>query len=92
MVQFESGWLVSVVWGSATYSDNHHDWQHGVFTEEPCHVEVAVPWDGPWEPLGYVTADALQAILIQMARWPSGEPPPRWAQEGQLEAGSDPRT
>lgn len=84
-VYFESGWRVSVVWGSATYSDNRSDLSTGVFTEEPCHVEVAVPWDGRWEPLSLVTAEELNKLLEQMATWPSDRPPPMWAQQGYLD-------
>ena len=81
-VKPESGWVVSVIWGSGTYSDNQDDLVTGEFSEEPCHVEVAVPWDGPWEPLSLVGAEVLNAILVQMATWPSQMAPPLWAQTG----------
>ena len=48
-VMFESGWSVSIIWGSATYSSNHLEWNEGSpfregvrFTDEPHHVECAV--------------------------------------------------
>ena len=72
-VRFESGWSVSVVWGSMTYSDNH---DHGLgrgplppFIETPELVEVGVLHkdrenlqpDG--DPMGYMEADALNSLL-----------------------------
>lgn len=69
-VMFE-GAMVSVVWGSCTYSDNH---DHGIMgqdelVEEPERVEVGV-WvesDGHLEVLAYVPAIDLAMILEWVA-------------------------
>lgn len=43
LVRFESGWSASIIWGSATYSDNHDAGFSGrPFVEEPSTVEVGV--------------------------------------------------
>jgi hypothetical protein len=84
-VMVESGWEVSVVWGTCTFSLN---WDlpeidgYRPFTETPTHVEVAVLWDGPWEPCSMVTASELNAMIEQMATWPSDIAPPSWVIEG----------
>ena len=50
IIRVETGWDVSVIWGSCTYSDNYH-WPFGdpytkekndTFHEEPALVEVAL--------------------------------------------------
>lgn len=65
------GQVVSVIWGSCTYSTNH---DHGLyddmpFTEEPTTVEVGL-WDAEdrLHVLGYVDADGLNEML----RWLAG--------------------
>lgn len=73
-VWFEGG-IVSVVWGSATYSDNH---DHGVlsdapFVEEPTTVEVGLFPESGLEVLSYVPADELGVMLDAIARGMSEE-------------------
>jgi hypothetical protein len=77
---FEAGWIVSIAWGSCTYSSNH-DWPPvHAFTETPSVVELAVLGreghivcpDG--EPLGYLGPAGVLAVIATVATWPSGEP------------------
>jgi hypothetical protein len=83
VVMLESGWRVSVIWGSGTYSTNHtHPFGDVRFDERPHFVEVGVPWDGPWEPCSYVDEDELNDMITQMAMWPSTIAPPSWAVTG----------
>jgi hypothetical protein len=81
-VMVESGWELSVVWGTNTYSSNRWWPVEQPFTETPTHVEVAVPCDGEWEPCSMVTASELNDMIEQMATWPSDIAPPSWAIEG----------
>lgn len=64
-VMFEGG-VVSVIWGSATYSTNHDHGPHDepTFTEEPTVVEVGM-WDddGTLHVLAYVPAAPLNTML-----------------------------
>jgi hypothetical protein len=78
VVYFESKWRVSVIWGYATYSDNHDlPWGFGrtiEFTETPEYVEAAVfhadregiQPDG--EPFGYLDAEQLNALLYHVSK------------------------
>jgi len=75
-VAFESGWLLSILWGNATYSDNYGGLFDDVFryTDEPervevgvCHRQVGLIGD-PWP---YVDADNLNALLETVAGWRS---------------------
>ena len=74
IVRFESKWMVSVIWGSMTYSDNH---DHGLashphveFIETPEQVEAAVlhvDRDGlqgnDGDPFAYIDEYQLNALL-----------------------------
>jgi hypothetical protein len=66
-VIFENGWLVSIVWGSGTYSDNYHHTLHtsaGIeFIEEPEVVEIAVWNDRIRDKNGHA----------KMIEWPDGD-------------------
>src|SRR4029453_8662183 len=43
VLRVESGWDISVIWGSCTYSDNYHStFGSDEFHEEPALVEVAL--------------------------------------------------
>ena len=56
---FENGWLLSIVWGSATYSDNYdYGWDDREFVEAPATVEIAA-WN---HRLGH-----------EMCTWPGGD-------------------
>lgn len=89
-VPCENGWNVSIIWGSATFSDNFDAWgsHYGDFTETPRTVELAVYGPDarliPIPPVGdtvtrYRTvADAI-ALIDAVATWSSGEPGP-WPQ------------
>jgi hypothetical protein len=84
-VMVESGWELSVAWGTGTYSSNRDRPEsdgYRPFTETPTHVDVAVLWDGRWEPCSMVTASELNDMIVQMATWPSDIAPPSWAIEG----------
>ena len=84
-IMVESGWEISVVWGPGTYGSNWDAFMEPEkFSETPTHVEVAVLWDGPWEPCSYVTPDELADMVLQMSMWPSPNRlgPPSWAIEG----------
>jgi hypothetical protein len=82
VIAFENTWGASVIWGTCTYSDNHH---HGGapsmnpdFVEEPVEVEVGVLHRGELdgEPTGWVDAESLIALLDVLATRPSeGERP-----------------
>jgi hypothetical protein len=71
LVRFESGWSVSIIWGSMTYSDNHdHAFGYGPWPElieEPETVEAAVlhkDREGvEGDVMGYMEADALNSLL-----------------------------
>jgi hypothetical protein len=82
IVPLENTWALSVIWGDATYSDNHI----GLFTdrqpfvEEPATAEVGIlmPGDGGlWgEPLGYVLANLFPLLVERVSQLPSQDPPP----------------
>ena len=67
-VHFENGWVLSTIWGDATYSSN--SWFASLherlpFIEEPVMVEVGVcpPRDRLWgEPLGYVVTEMYHRV------------------------------
>jgi len=80
IVAFESGWAVSVLWGSLTFSDNHDHFyvDDVVFTDEPECVEVGILWRDEGligDPYGYVAAHALNVLLITVSQWPSADVP-----------------
>lgn len=81
LILFESGWSVSIIWGSASYSTNHDAtmFARSAFTETPEVVEVAVmDRDGAMvggDVLGYVGAEGALAIIAEVATWPSGAMP-----------------
>lgn len=77
VVHFESKWKVSVIWGYATYSDNHDlPWYDRArpFTETPETVEAAVfhadreriQPDG--DPFAYIDAEQLNALLYHVSK------------------------
>src|SRR5262245_47167632 len=76
-IAFESGWTVSVLWGTGTYSDNHGIWPgrpEDEFTETPAAVEVGVIHiDGGLvaDPFSYVDGDDLNALLDTVTTWSS---------------------
>lgn len=73
IVKFESGWRVSIIWGSMSYSDNHdHAFgrSYADFVETPETVEAAVFHanregiqgnDG--DPFAYIDAEYLNTLL-----------------------------
>jgi len=79
IVRFESGWSVSVIWGSMTYSDNH---DHGMgfmrndtppFIETPERVELGIlhkDREGVQggDVIGYCDEDDVNFILGQAAK------------------------
>lgn len=77
IVRFESGWSVSVIWGSMTYSDNH---DHGMppgqreFNETPEQVELAILHkdrdgvQGGGDAIGYCDQDDVNFILDEAAK------------------------
>ena len=76
VVRFESKWSVSVIWGYATYSDNHGiPWDHRdqVFNETPTLVEAAIihadrdSIEGG-EPFAYIDAEQLNALLTTVSQ------------------------
>lgn len=85
VVPFENGWQVSVVWGTATYSDNHDSvGAPEPFTETPARVEVAVmspdggmvDFPGGDSVCGYVPGHVVLDLIDTVGRWPSGSPGP----------------
>lgn len=87
VVKVETGYEVSIIWGSGTYSTNHYrgswsryggmfDGEEQPFVEDVDTVEVAVfDRHGEWltgEPVAYVDADALIDLVDALA---AGRPP-----------------
>lgn len=72
-VMFESGWGLSIVWGSGAYSNNHDAWGEAI-EEEPTVVEVGIN-DGSnlldGKVAGYVDADFVNELLDEISRWPT---------------------
>lgn len=82
-LRFENGWLLSVVFGCGTYSDNHHaDRQGSNFRDEVDAVEVAawlgeggmVEWAEGGIVRGWVKSDELLRLIDDMKGWPSKVP------------------
>jgi len=76
IVRFESKWSVSIVWGYATYSDNHELPWGGPgywFNESPERVEAAVlhadreKMQGD-DPFAYIDAEQLNALLYHVSQ------------------------
>jgi hypothetical protein len=84
-VAFESGWMLSILWGDATYSDNHDSIFGVAFREIVERVEVGVlDPSGALvndEPYGYVDEQQLAALITITSklgtrdRWPLDEIP-----------------
>jgi hypothetical protein len=95
LVPLENSWALSVIWGDATYSDNHI----GLFTdrqpfvEEPVHVEVGVLAPEPtglWgEPLGYVIPTLFLRLVERVSKLPSRDWPPPLSDGGDVVAVCD---
>jgi hypothetical protein len=72
-VMFESGWGLSIAWGSGTYSNNHDAWGEAI-EESPTTVEVGIN-DGSHlvdgKVAGYVDADFVNELLDEISRWPT---------------------
>lgn len=84
IITFENQWQLSILWGDATYSDNH-DWLEPLpgwpepqpFVEEPLMVEVGVlhpTAELVGDPLGYVTPNHLLALASFVSKLPSDDP------------------
>lgn len=82
-LRFENGWLLSVVFGCGTYSDNHHSDRRGLnFRDDVETVELAawladgemVEWDEGDTVRGWVKADELLRLIDDMKDWPSKAP------------------
>lgn len=63
----ESGWEITVIWGTGTYSDNHYaDIEGREFNNEPKVVEVGL-WnrdgDMQGDPAGWVTQEDFAAFM-----------------------------
>jgi hypothetical protein len=77
VVRFESGWSASIIWGNATYSDNH---DHSIipdgkeFVESPQTVELAIfhkDREGiqpDKAPMAYLDADDVNLVLHFMRK------------------------
>lgn len=81
LVPCENGWMLSVIWGDATYSDNHGRPRRLPFVEEPARTEVGVlePGDdgGLWgSPLSYVDVENFHRLAACVSRLPSKDWPP----------------
>lgn len=82
LLRVESGWDISVIWGSMTYSDNHDhpygDWRTREVTEfheEPALVEVALTQpdhDGVvgGDVWGYATEEQFAAFMVKVSVLP----------------------
>jgi hypothetical protein len=71
VVHFESGWSASIIWGNATYSDNHDCSiiREQEFVEQPRTVELAIfhkDREGiqpDKQPMAYLDADDVNLVL-----------------------------
>lgn len=86
---FENGWLLSIVWGSGTYSSNHLNNTYNIpFIEEPTVVELAawnerlkggmVTWPDGDTVEGYVPVEALPEIIDCISSMSSEYPEMAW--------------
>lgn len=76
VVAFESGWQVSILWGTLSYSDNHDTFyaDDRSFTDEPHCVEAGFLWRDEGlvgKPFGYCNAEVLNDMLDLAATFPS---------------------
>lgn len=80
---FENGWLISILWGTGTYSDNHNFWQGEGFREETGTAEIVVwqtldddrgmrEWPGQDDTvMGWCTPVEVNQLIVEMMGWPS---------------------
>lgn len=76
---FEAGWMVSIVWGSATWSTNRDTpFSDDPFTETPATVELAVLDRAGTiitdDPLSYVSPELAVAVIDVVASLPTDHP------------------
>lgn len=77
IIRVESGWDISVIWGTATYSDNYHFMlSKEPFHEEPALVEVALRHPArsgvqSGDVLGYVTEEQFTLLVDRVMQLPS---------------------
>lgn len=80
MVRFESKWSVSIIWGYATYSDNHDlPWYPNAppFNETPTLVEAAIlhhdreRLQNGGDPYEYINAEQLNEVLDFVSKLPT---------------------
>lgn len=76
---FEAGWLISIVWGSCTWSTNHDDpFGDGPFVETPATVELAVLDRAGTiitdDPLSYVSPELALAVIDVVSSLPTDHP------------------
>lgn len=72
-VWFESGWGVSIIWGSGAYGSNHDKWTETI-NEEPTAVECGITDDNGLlghRVAGYMNADDVNDLLTEVSRWPT---------------------
>jgi len=72
-VWFESGWGVSIVWGSGNYGTNYDTWNERI-NEEPTSVEVGVINENGLlgsRVAGYMEAEVVNELLDEVSRWPT---------------------
>jgi hypothetical protein len=72
-VWFESGWGVSIAWGSGNYGTNHENWSERL-NEEPTTVEVGVISEAGLlgsRVAGYMEAEVVNELLDEVSRWPT---------------------
>lgn len=75
---FENGWVLSVIWGSGSYSINHDAWHpDDPFVEESPDAEIAVYFKEQMIDLwgecvrGYMPAREVRTLIDTMMVWPS---------------------
>lgn len=76
VMRFESGWDVSIIWGTATYSTNYHTLlRTEEFAEEPHLVEMAIRrHDGQMlgnDVLAYICIHVATALFDTLERLPT---------------------
>jgi hypothetical protein len=78
-LSFEAGWLVSILWGSLSWSTNHGDpLGDSPFVETPACVELAVLDRGgsvvTGEPLSFVSPELALAVIDVVSSLPTDYP------------------
>jgi hypothetical protein len=83
-LNFENGWVLSVIWGTGSYSANKYTWDRdrNEFREESPTAEIAawnahlgselVVWaDSSDQVMGWLTPEQVNRLIVEMMGWES---------------------